>query len=160
MTLREVLLDHPDAERLNAAMQAYYIEVFGGPDTTPTDPAQFAPPRGLFYVGYADGTAIAMGGWRFLDPVLASLGARPAEIKRMYVAADWRGRGLARRLLTHLEHSACLAGADAVVLETGRVLTDAIGLYRANGYVDIPAYGHYACEPEALHLGKVLVLES
>ena len=97
-----------------------------------------------------------MGGWRFLDPALASLGARPAEIKRMYVSVDWRGRGLARKVLAHIEESARAAGADAIVLETGNFLMDAIRLYRSQGYSDIAAYGHYACEPRSLHLGKVL----
>jgi GNAT superfamily N-acetyltransferase len=97
-----------------------------------------------------------MGGWRFLDPTLAPIGDRPAELKRMYVATQWRGRGLARQVLAVLEQSARVAGADALVLETGNFLMDAIGLYRSSGYDDIAAYGYYASEPRSLHLGKLL----
>jgi GNAT superfamily N-acetyltransferase len=97
-----------------------------------------------------------MGGWRFLDPARTTMGRRPAEIKRMYVSAEWRGHGLARTLLSRLEKSAHAAGADALVLETGNFLHDAIGLYRSSGYADIAAYGYYAQAPLSLHLGKRL----
>ena len=29
-------------------------------------------------------------------------------------------------------------------------------MYRAAGFVDIPAFGHYAWSPQAVHLGKDL----
>jgi ribosomal protein S18 acetylase RimI-like enzyme len=156
MSLRERRLDDPDCLELDRELQAYYAEVFGGPDATPTDPDEFAAPRGQFFVGYVEGRPGAMGGWRFVDAAATTLGSRPAELKRMYVAADWRRRGLARQLLARLEESARAAGADALVLETGNFLFDAIGLYRSSGYVDIAAYGYYAAEPRSLHLGKLL----
>jgi GNAT superfamily N-acetyltransferase len=156
LELRATALDHPDCARLNVAVQAYYTDVFGGPDETPTDPRDFAPPRGAFFVGYVDTEPVAMGGWRFVGDDVTSIGARPVEIKRMYVAAEWRGRGLARQLLAHLEHTALAAGADAVILETGTVLVDAITLYRSTGYVDIGPFGHYADSPLSVHLGKRL----
>jgi GNAT superfamily N-acetyltransferase len=74
----------------------------------------------------------------------------------MYVVESWRGRGLAARLLAVLEANACKAGADAMILETGRPQTSAIGLYRARGYADIAHFGHYASAPLAVHLGKRL----
>ena len=61
-----------------------------------------------------------MGGWRFA-PYAAPAGAdRAAEIKRMFVADEARGRGLVALLLTALEDDARAAGADWMVLETGR----------------------------------------
>jgi GNAT superfamily N-acetyltransferase len=156
MTLRQVRLDDPACLELDRELQAYYAQVFGGPDATPTDPDQFAPPHGAFFVGHVADQPAAMGGWRLLDPTAATLGRRPAEIKRMYVATQWRGRGLARKVLAQLELSARAGGADALVLETGNFLFDAIGLYRSSGYVEIAAYGYYADEPRSLHLGKLL----
>jgi GNAT superfamily N-acetyltransferase len=157
MTLTPARLGHPDCLALDQELQAYYTSVFGEPDATPTDPGEFAPPHGRFYLAHVDGVAAAMGGWRFLDPSIATLGERPAEIKRMYVAAAWRGRGLARLTLARLESSAHEAGADAVVLETANHLADAVALYRSSGYTDIAPYGHYADAPLAVHLGKWLV---
>src|SRR5436190_13515622 len=56
-----------------------------------TDPAEYATPTGSFLVVYEDGEAIACGGLRALPD-----GA--AEVKRMYVVPDARGRGVAARL--------------------------------------------------------------
>jgi GNAT superfamily N-acetyltransferase len=147
---------HPDIVALTADVQAYYEQIYGGPDSTPVDDAEFTPPRGAFFVGYDDGRPVAMGGWRWYHAPVRISAQRPAEIKRMYVVPDVRGRGLARRLLGHLEDNARAAGADALVLETGLPQPDAIALYRASGYTDIPRFGHYAGAPDAVHLGKLL----
>ena len=64
----------------------------------------------------------------------------PAELRRMWVSDDVRGLGIGKRLLAELERRAAARGAGAVRLETNRTLTEAIGLYRANGYREIPAF--------------------
>ena len=154
--LRRSRYDHPDAVALTHQAQSYYVEIYGGPDGTPFTADEFAPPRVRFLIGYLDGRPVAMGGWRF-SPVLAPEGAeRPSEIKRMFVHESVRGRGLARRLLRALEDEARAAGADWMILETGRPQVAAIWLYRANGYVDIAPFGFYADKPEVVSLGRRL----
>jgi GNAT superfamily N-acetyltransferase len=154
--LRPARYDSPDVVALTEQAQLFYREIYGGPDRTPLTVQEFAPPRGGFYVGYLDGRPVAMGGWRF-SPVIAPAGARrPAEIKRMFVRADVRRHGLARRLLAALEAAAQAAGADWMILETGRPQVAAVGLYRAGGYVDIAPFGFYADEPDVVSLGKRL----
>jgi GNAT superfamily N-acetyltransferase len=155
-TIRQVRLDEPDTVALIAEVQAYYQQIYGGPDSTPVDDGEFEPPRGAFFLGYDAGRPVAMGGWRWHLAPIAIPARRPAEIKRMYVVASARRRGLARRLLVHLENTARAAGADAMVLETGQRQPDAVSLYRASGYVDVPRFGHYADAPTAVHLGKFL----
>ncbi len=145
---------HADAVALTAQVQAHYRRIYGGPDSAPMDDADFAAPGGAFFVVYDEGVAIAMGGWRFSTAAVDIPAKRPAEIKRMYVVDSARGRGVAWRLLAHLERTAWEAGADALLLETGRRQPDAISLYRAAGYVDVPRFGHYADQPDAVHLGK------
>jgi GNAT superfamily N-acetyltransferase len=154
--LRPVGCESPDAMALTEQAQRFYVELYGGPDDTPFTVDEFAPPRGRFYVGYLDEHPVAMGGWRF-SPVIAPVGAiRPAEIKRMFVRADVRQQGLARRLLATLEAAARDAGADWMILETGRPQVAAVALYRASGYVDIAPFGFYANEPDVVSLGKRL----
>jgi GNAT superfamily N-acetyltransferase len=148
--------DHPDVAVLTEEVQAYYVEIYGGPDTTPITPADFAAPLGAFFVGYRDGVPAAMGGWRFMAPRPGVPGRRPAEIKRMYVVKAARGLGLARAILRHLELTAVEAGADALALETGKIQPAAVGLYRSSGYTDVARFGYYAHEPDAIHLGKLL----
>jgi GNAT superfamily N-acetyltransferase len=154
--IEQVRYEDPHTVALTAEVQAYYQQIYGGPDATPIDEAEFTPPRGAFFVGYDAGRPVAMGGWRWHAAPIGIPASRPAEIKRMYVVEAVRGRGLARRLLAHLEDSARAAGADAIVLETGPRQPAAVSLYRTSGYLDIPGFGHYADVPDALHLGKLL----
>lgn len=149
--------DQADASALTDAVQTYYQSLYDSPDPSPVDPAEFAPPRGRFYVGYLDHAAVAMGGWRWIEPLPDLGAARPAEIKRMYVAGPARGRGFARALLAHLEDTARADGADALVLSTGAVQRDAIALYRADGYDDVAGFGYFAAYDDAVHLGKWLI---
>ncbi len=159
MEIRPVPYDNPDASAMTEAVQDYYRSLYRGPDSSPVDPTEFTPPHGRFFVGYLDDVAVAMGGWRWIEP-LAEMGSRrPAEIKRMYVDLGCRGRGFARTLLAHLESTAAAAGADAVVLSTGQPQREAIALYRSSGYVDVPRFGFFAPYPTAVHLGKWLTAD-
>ena len=66
--------------------------------------------------------------------------ADATEIKRMWIAAGARGLGVGRRLLGELEAEAARRGATTVRLDTNRNLTEAISLYRAAGYHEVPAF--------------------
>ena len=141
--LRPVRLTDADALRLVDEVQQEYVVRYGGPDRTPLEPAYFDPPSGAFFVGYLDEQPVAMGGWRRRQDVEAFGRSESAEIKRMYVVEAARRRGLARRVLTHLEDTARAAGADLMVLETGLMQPEAIALYESAGYVGIPGFGYY-----------------
>ncbi|WP_304047911.1 GNAT family N-acetyltransferase [Jatrophihabitans endophyticus] len=140
----------PDVTRLVAEVQAEYVTMYGGPDAAAVDPDEFVPPSGLLLVGLLDGEPVVTGGWRRLDGPTG----RRAEIKRMYVRASARRRGLARTMLTELERTAADAGIDRLVLNTGSVQVAAVALYRQFGYTAEPGFGHYADQPGALFFGK------
>jgi GNAT superfamily N-acetyltransferase len=156
LEIRTVSYDLPEASEMIEALQGYYRTLYNGPDRTPVDPTEFAPPGGLFFLGYEGQIPVAMGGWRWIEPPPELATARPVEVKRMYVVESARGRGYARTMLRRLEETARDAGADAVVLSTGAPQRDAIALYRSAGYVDIPRFGYYARYDTAVHLGKAL----
>lgn len=141
--------DDPDVARMVAEVQAEYVQRYGGPDAAPVEPAQFAPPTGVFLVGLLDGVPVATGAWRRLPD-------GRAEIKRMYVSAAARRTGLARRMLAELERTAAQAGIQDVVLNTGPSQPEAVALYRSSGYEPVPGFGHYACHPHAMFFGKRL----
>lgn len=65
------------------------------------------------------------------------------EVKRMYVAPESRGKGVAGRILTELESWATDLGYTACVLETGKKQPEAIALYQKYGYQVIDNYGQY-----------------
>lgn len=128
---------------LIAAVQREYVRRYGSADVTPVDPVEFEPPRGLFLVGYWDGSPAACGGWRSREGDEPYLSDGDAEIKRMYVTPRARGRGLARALLAELERTAEGAGRRRMVLETGLVQPEAVGLYTSSGYTKITKFGPY-----------------
>lgn len=97
------------------------------------DHQAFGGTTGRFVVARSDGTAVGCGG-------LQTLADGAAEIKRMWVHPDWRGLGLAGRLLRRLEEEAAVGGHDVVRLDTNRTLTDAIAMYRRAGYQEILRY--------------------
>jgi GNAT superfamily N-acetyltransferase len=158
LELRDVPLDHPDAQELVRRALAFYVELYGGEDggdADPTHPEHFVPPQGRFFVGYLDGSPVAAGGWRRSG--LSRLGTdRTAEIKRMYVTDELRGRGLARAVLSHLEATAREAGFEALVLSTGAPQVAAVRLYSSAGYELIEPFGLYAASPACRCFAKRL----
>jgi putative acetyltransferase len=66
------------------------------------------------------------------------------EVKRMYVSPEGRNKGIASQLLSELENWARELSYTRCILETGLKQPEAIGLYKKNGYQQIPNYGQYA----------------
>ncbi|MDA3645844.1 GNAT family N-acetyltransferase [Saccharopolyspora indica] len=141
--------DHPDVTALVARLQGEYTQIYGEPDDSPVDAAQFSPPNGVFGVGYERGTAVAMGGWRRRDD-------GRAELKRMYVPDEHRGKGFSRAILSWLENAAAADGAAEMVLETNQRHPAALALYRSAGYTAVEAFGYYADDPLTVYLGVSL----
>ena len=94
---------------------------------------------------------MACGGWRHVagEPGLA-------EVKRMYVADGYRGRGLSRVILAELEARALAAGVRRLRLETGTRQPEAIRLYESSGYVRIENFGVYRDHAGSRCFGKDL----
>jgi ribosomal protein S18 acetylase RimI-like enzyme len=92
-----------------------------------------APPTGLFLVARRASAPVGCIGLRLHDDGIA-------EIKRMWVAPDARGLGLARRMLREAEAYAQRARATALRLDTNAALTEAQALYRRAGYAEIPCF--------------------
>lgn len=92
-----------------------------------------------------DGEPLAMGGWRWRPDLDARFeGQRVAEVKRMFVPARFRRKGYAREVLDALERTAYADGVERLVLETGLMQPDAMGLYESAGYEPVVPFGHYA----------------
>jgi GNAT superfamily N-acetyltransferase len=102
-------------------------EIAAGP------PADLVPPNGVLLLARVDGEPAGLGGVRHLDTDVA-------EVKSMYVAPAYRGTGLGRRILARLDEIALEHRCRAVRLDTSDYLTPAVGLYRAAGYSEVPAY--------------------
>jgi GNAT superfamily N-acetyltransferase len=146
---REGRVDSGDGGALEAAMRAEMALVYDGldlrsPDMPAAGAAELNPPRGVFLVGYEDGSPICCGGIKDLND-----GA--CEIKRMYVAPEARGRGVARRLLGALEERAHALGYETARLETAERQPDARHLYESAGYAAIANFNN---NPVATFFGE------
>ncbi len=99
---------------------------------------EFSPPEGSFLVVRMDGEPVGCGG-------LTPLG-EAAYLKRMWIAPNVRGLGLAKRLLRALEDKAGELGYRVVCLETNEALGEAQQLYRSAGYAEVEPFNdeHYA----------------
>jgi putative acetyltransferase len=76
---------------------------------------------------------------------IKELDARHAEIKSMHTAAEARGRGVGRALLSHLLDTARTRGYRLVSLETGTTpgFTAARALYESAGFTPTGPFGGY-----------------
>jgi GNAT superfamily N-acetyltransferase len=137
MDARTVPAGEPPASDLLAAVVAELNTMYGdveAPGFPTATSAELGPPHGAFVVVFADdGTPVAGGG-------LKRLGDGAAEIKRMYVVPQARGRGIARTLLTALEEAARDLGYERVRLDTGAKQPHAQRLYESAGYASIDNY--------------------
>jgi len=131
-----VAWDHPDAATLRTAQQRELRERYGDDDIGHAMTGEQVVAMVLLHV---DGEPVACGALRdALD-----LGVGTGELKRMFVLPEHRGRGYSRRVLMELERVAHDQGFGRLVLETGPLQPEAIGLYLSAGYVPTDNYGEY-----------------
>lgn len=83
-------------------------------------------------------------------------GPRTAEIKRMFVSQNSRGKGLATKILVALEHWAKELSYAKCILETGVNQPEAIQLYHKNDYQITANYGQYENVENSICFGKNL----
>lgn len=100
-------------------------------------------------VAYENEKAVGCGAFKEYEP-------QTAEIKRMYVREDMRGKGIAGKVLNELESWAKELNFSECILETGLKQPEAIRLYRKSGYQTIPNYGQYAGVENSVCMRKSL----
>jgi GNAT superfamily N-acetyltransferase len=98
-------------------------------------------------VAYEDAEPVACGGFRQYEDGVA-------EIKRVFVKKEYRGRGISKRLMEMLERRALERGYKALILETNGLLVPAVRLYEGLGYAVIENYGPYKEMKESLCMRK------
>ena len=100
-------------------------------------------------VAYEDGEAAGCG-------AIKEYAEGVTEIKRMFVRAERRGRGIAGKILAELETWAKELNFSECVLETGLKQPEAIALYQKSGYKTIPNYGQYAGVENSVCMKKLI----
>ena len=77
-----------------------------------------------------------------------------AEVKRVFLKKEYRGQGLSKKLMKQLEEKAKEQGFHQLILETGNLLSQAMGLYNRLGFEVIENYGQYKNMNESVCMRK------
>lgn len=78
------------------------------------------------------------------------------EIKRMFTLQNYRGKGIAMKVLAELEKWADELSFNRCILETGKKQPEAIKLYNKSGYKLIENYGQYAEAENSICFEKII----
>ena len=126
--------DHPDFKKLSALFDEYLVDIDGD------EREFFAHYNNVqldhVLVVYDEERAVGCGAFKKYEE-------DTAEIKRMFVLPEARGKGIANMILTEIESWAIEQGFVHFILETSPKLHHAIALYTKMGYQFIPNYGQY-----------------
>jgi putative acetyltransferase len=132
-------------------LDQYMIPLYPAESNHLLDIETLRQPEMRFFAAYSEEHTLGCGGcWLHGDY---------AEIKRVYVSPGARGLGLAKKLMQRIEDEARGCGKMIARLETGIHQPEAIGLYRALGYVDRGPFGEYAEDPNSVFMEKVLATD-
>ncbi|MEP6658688.1 MAG: helix-turn-helix domain-containing GNAT family N-acetyltransferase [Acidimicrobiales bacterium] len=141
-------IEDPTSEDAQFCIRSYFAELdsrfesgFDPQQSVSADAAELTEPAGLLLIARLRGEPVGCG-------ALKMHGRKPAEVKRMWIAAEVRGLGLGRRILEELERHARQRGIRTVRLETNRSLNEAVGLYKSAGYREAEPFSD---EPYADH---------
>ncbi len=146
--------DSAEAEALMGALDAclnplYAPEDRHGPSVAALVQACHAGSL-IFLVARLDGAAVGCGAVRFVP-------GEYVEVKRMFVMPQWRGRGVAQAILTHLEGLARQQGFGLLRLETGIHQQEALRLYERAGFTRCGLFGEYTNAASSVCFEKKLV---
>ena len=124
-----------DAVALVGELEDYLDPLYPKWNQFGLSPDQLIEEQVAFFITRVDGEPAGCGGVKFYPGF--------GELKRMYVRPRFRGTGLGKRMLEHLEAFARQRGETLLRLETGIYQPEAIGLYERMGFRPIPPFEPY-----------------
>lgn len=148
--------ENPFSESANQLLNELTKEIAKRYDFTMDGKGAFSPDevnniKSGFFVARINGKPAGCGALR---PLFKT---EIAEVKRMFVKPEFRGKGIAKLILKKLEQFAVELGYKKIWLETGDRQPEAIKLYKNSGYSKIKNYGidkenlHSNCFEKKLH---------
>ena len=147
-TLIRTTSDNEDFGKLVLELDAY-LKVLDGEDHAFY--AQFNKTNLLknALVCYENDVAVGIGAYKEYE-------LNVAEIKRMYTIPEYRGKGIAKAIVTELEVWAKEENYTTSILETGYLQLDAIGLYQKLGYQITENFGQYTGLSTSVCMKKII----
>jgi len=124
----QMLVDHDPAFAQYLEFQHYGTEIDHLAE-------KYGLPDGRLYLAMLDGQPVGCVGLRRID-------ANRCELKRLYVRPTARRHGIAGRLIAQIISDAKYIGYRTMLLDTLPFLQDAIRLYQALGFYEVPSYNN------------------
>lgn len=155
MSIEHLDADSAEVQALIARSDAFYIGLYP-PESNHLEGYHSLKLDNVMFVGYRfESDLIACGAAKTLtdDGVYA-------EIKRVFVDEQHRGKGLSVKIMQFLETELVKKGVATFRLETGRKQPQAISLYRKLGYTERGPYGGYKPDPVSVFMEKRVPLAS
>ena len=141
--------DQPDVVRLLAHADARAASLYPAESRYGLDLAGLLSQNVRFYVVRVAGRAVGCGGY--------AIGANSsAELKRIFVLPETRGKGIGQSMVIVLERAAIGEGVRLIQLETGVKSDEAIRLYKRLGYLERGPFGDYGPDPLSVFMEKPL----
>lgn len=140
------------AAPLLAQSDAYMASLYPAESNHMESPEGLAQPHVLFLGAWLDGTLAGCGAVKRMRDADGAYG----EIKRVFVAPAFRGRGIARALMASLEAHLRDHGIALARLETGISQPEALRLYRSLGYAGRGPFGAYPPDRWSVFMEKRL----
>ena len=147
--------DSADVQALIAASDAYYVDLYPAESTHLESSEDLKKPNVLFVGCRIDAELVASGAAKILQDDVSY-----AEIKRVFVLAQHRGKGLSNKIMHYLESELENRGVTLFRLETGIKQPEALGLYRKLGYRERGPFGAYVADPLSVFMEKYVGLET
>jgi putative acetyltransferase len=141
----------PGLDRLIRLSDEYMATLYPPDSNYLESLAALAEPNVALFGGYAGGDLAACVAVKLLSEDLPF-----AEVKRLFVVAEHRGKGLAKLLMRHVESYVTDVGVSVVRLETGVEQPEALGLYESLGYSLRPPFGVHGTDPLSVFMEKRL----
>ncbi|MQP24500.1 GNAT family N-acetyltransferase [Flavobacterium sp. LMO8] len=147
IVLKRTTSEDADFNYLTNLFDEYLVEIDG-------DEKDFFAQFNQIYIKnvvvcYENDIALGCGAFKEYEPNVA-------ELKRMFVVPESRGKGIASKILSELECWAKEEGFTSCILETSFKLEKAIALYKSFDFEITPNYGQYIGVESSICMKKAL----
>ena len=151
MHIKSIEPQHPGVQPLIIESDLYMASLYPS-ESNHMESIQALALSNIFFIGgFVDDLLVACGAVKILDD-----DGTYGEIKRVFVLRDYRGRGLSKMIMEHLESDLKACAINIARLETGIKQPEALGLYRKLAYVERGPFGSYKSDPLSVFMEKRL----
>lgn len=150
-----ILTTDPRSAAVRSLLEAsdQYMAMLYPPESNHLETAEaLSRPQVHFLGAYWDNRLVGCGAVKLME----DLEDRYGEIKRLFILADYRGRGISKAIMVELERHLISSKLTLARLETGIHQPEALGLYRRLGYQTRGPFGRYRFDPLSLFMEKSL----